>query len=115
MAEINATKTNSKGGLISLDVIMDFAAGDKIDVHGLGAFHWGGYSANKDMGDLTIKTYGNINAAENALGFDIDGIDGPSSFAGPVTIVFGNLHGGAPDFAIALIGVSGVASTDFLF
>ncbi len=115
VAEINTTMVNSKNGLISLDVIMDFAAGDKIDVHGLGDFHWGGHSANKDAGDLTIKTYGNINAAENALGIDIDGIDGPSSFTGPVTVVFGNLHGGTPDFAIALIGTGSVGASDFLF
>jgi hypothetical protein len=80
---------------------MDFGAGDKIDVHGLGDFHWDGYSANKDAGDLTIKTFGNINAAEHALGFDIDGVDGQSSLSGPVTVVFGNVDGGSPDFAIA--------------
>ena len=70
---------------------------DKIDVS---AFHFAdfdGYSANKDAGDLSIKTYGNINAAEHALGFDIDGVDGPSSLSGPVTVVFGNVDGGSPD------------------
>jgi len=30
-------------------------------------------------------------------------------------MVFGNTDGGAPDFAIALIGVSGVTASDFLF
>ena len=113
--EIDATKVSSKNGPVSLDVIMDFAAGDKIDVS---AFHFAdfdGYSANKDAGDLSIKTYGNINAAEHALGFDIDGVDGPSTLSGPVTVVFGNVDGGSPDFAIALIGVGSVTTTDFLF
>ncbi|MCY7280327.1 MAG: M10 family metallopeptidase C-terminal domain-containing protein [Sphingomonas bacterium] len=115
VAEINTTKVGSKNGAISLDVILDFGAGDKIDLSGLGDFNWGGNSANKNAGDLTIKTFGNINAAENALGIDIDGVDGPSSYTGPVTMVFGNIDGGPPDFALALIGVSGVTQTDFLF
>ena len=76
---------------------------------------WGGNSANKYAGDLTIRTFGNINAAENALGIDIDGVDGPSSYNGPVTMVLGNVDGGDPDFAIALVGVSGVVQSDFLF
>jgi serralysin len=124
VAEINATKVGSKSGAISLDVILDFSAGDKIDLSGIDAnpneagiqaFSWGGHSANKNTGDLTIRTFGSINAAENALGIDIDGIDGPSIYSGPVTMVFGNTDGGAPDFAIALIGVSGVTASDFLF
>lgn len=115
VAEINATKSNSNGGPVSLDVIMDFSAGDKIDVSAFDFTSFGGHSANKNPSDLTIKTFGNINAAENALGFDIDGIDGPSSLTGPVTVVFGNIDGGAPEFAIALIGVSGVSASDFLF
>ena len=35
VAEINATKVASKNGDVSLDVILDFAAGDKIDLSGL--------------------------------------------------------------------------------
>lgn len=124
VAEINASKVNSKDGAVSLDVILDFSAGDKIDlsgidinpdVAGIQGFNWGGNSANKNPGDLSIRTFGNINAAENALGFDIDGIDGPSSYTGPVTIVLGNVDGGPPEFAIALIGVSGVTQSDFIF
>jgi hypothetical protein len=103
---------------------MDFAAGDKIDLGGIDAnssmagiqdFVFKGSAANKSAGDLSFKIYDSINGAENALGFDIDGIDGPSTLTGPVTLVFGNHDGGAPDFAIALIGVAGVSSTDFLF
>ncbi len=124
VAEINGTKVASKNGAISLDVILDFSAGDKIDLSGIDAnsgaagiqaFNWGGHSANKNAGDLTIRTFGNINAAEAALGIDIDGIDGPSIYSGPVTMVFGNVDGGAADFAIALIGVSSVDASDFLF
>jgi hypothetical protein len=104
-------------------VILDFAAGDKIDLGGIDAniglagiqdFVFKGSSANKNAGELTFKVFDSINGAESALGFDIDGIDGPGA-AGPVTVVFGNVDGGTPDFAIALIGVNGVASTDFLF
>lgn len=113
-AEINSDTVASKNGPVSLDVIMDFTAGDHIDVSGYG-FHWNGNAANKDAGDLSIKTYGNINAAENALGIDIDGVDGPSTLTGPVTVVFGNVDGGAPDFALVLINTSGVSATDFLF
>ena len=92
VAQIDATKVSSKNGPVSLDVIMDFAAGDKIDLSGLDAnadvagiqdFVWGGHSASKYAGDLTIRTFGNINAAEKALGIDIDGVDGPSSYNGP--------------------------------
>ena len=46
---------------------------------------------------------------------DIDGVDGPSSYTGPVTMVFGNIDGGAPDFVLALIGVGTVTQSDFLF
>ena len=120
VAEINGSKVASRNGPVSLDVIMDFAAGDKIDLSGIAAFdftaaNFKGSSANKNAGDISFKIYDSINGAENALGIDIDGIDGPSSFAGPVTVVFGNVDGGAAEFAIALVGVAGVATTDFLF
>lgn len=65
--------------------------------------------------DLSYKVYDSVNGAENALGFDIDRQDKPSTYAGPVTVVFGNVDGGSPDFAIVLLGVNGVNSTDFVF
>ena len=125
LGEINATKTASKSGPISLDVITDFQAGDLIDLAAidakLGVFNAGdqaftfkGTNANKSAGDLTFKVYDSVNGAENALGFDIDGIAGPSTYSGPVTIVFGNVDGGAPDFAIALLNTNGVSFSDFL-
>lgn len=112
--EVNATKTASKSGLISLDVITDFSAGDMIDLSGLGAFNFKGTSANKGQGDLTYKVYDSVNGAEKALGFDIDGMAGPSTYLGPVTIIFGDVDGGGADFAIALLNTRGVAQTEFL-
>ena len=58
--------------------------------------------------------YDSINGAENALGIDLDGIDGKGG-AGPVTVVFGNVDGGTPDFAIVLLGTNTLQSTDFIF
>ena len=79
-------------------------------------FTWGGHSSSKNAGDLTIKTYGNVNAAENALGYDLDGVAGNDSpYAGPVTVVFGNVDGGDPDFAMVLFNTSGVSASDFIF
>ena len=125
IGEINATLTGSKNGPISLDVITDFQAGDKIDLAGLDAkqnafnpgdqaFSFKGTNANKSAGDLSYKVYTSVNGAENALGFDIDGQAGVSTYTGPVTVVFGNVNGGAPDFAIALLNTNGVSVGDFL-
>lgn len=116
VAEINSDKVSGKDGLISLDLILDFEKGvDKIDVSDLGAFTWKGHAANKDAGDLSIKTFGNMNAAEKALGIDIDGVDGPSAFGGPVTVVFGNTDGGTPDFALVLTNTHSLDNTDFIY
>lgn len=114
VAEINATKTASKSGPVSLDVVLDFQNGDKIDVSALGAFNFKGSSANKGAGDLTYKVYGNVNAAENALGYDIDGIDGPSTYTGKVTVIFGDVDGHGVDFTIALLNRDGVTASDFV-
>ncbi len=113
VGQINESKTASKSGLISLDVITDFTSGDKIDLSLLGDFNFKGTSANKGAGDLTFKVYDSVNGAEKALGFDIDGIDGPSTFTGKVTVVFGDIDGGGADFAIALLNTNGVAASDF--
>lgn len=123
VGEINTTKTASKSGPISLDIITDFGSGDKIDLRGIDAksgtptthdaFSFKGSSANKAAGDLTYKTYTSVNGAEKALGIDIDGLDGPGA-AGPVTVVFGNVDGGSADFAIVLLNRSGVTAADFM-
>lgn len=124
VAEVTPTKSVTKVGTMSLDVIFDFAAGDKIDLRDLDtdflvagnqSFTWKGSNANKAAGDLSFKIYSSVNGAEKALGIDIDGVAGPSPYSGPVTIVYGNVDGGTADFAIALIGVNGVTQSDFLF
>ena len=117
-AEINGTKTATKKmGAISIDIITDFdAAGDDlIDLTGLDqAFTFRGTSANKAAGDLTYKSFTSVNGAENALGFDIDGVTGVSNASGPVTVVFANTDGGAPDMALVLLNTSSVSTDDFL-
>ena len=124
VGEINATKVASKTGMISLDRVLDFAAGDVLDLSGIDAntglagdqaFTFVGHANPNNAGEVGIRTFGNMNAAELALGMDLDGIDGPSTFAGPVTVVFGNVDGGAPDFAMVLMNNATLTSSDFIF
>jgi serralysin len=124
VGEINATKVASKTGAISLDVVLDFAAGDVLDLSGIDAnanmagdqaFTWVGNASGKGVGELSIQHFGNMNAAEKALGMELDGVDGASPFAGPVTVVFGNVDGGAPDFAMVLVNTPTLTPTDFNF
>lgn len=118
VAEVGASKVNLKTGLMSVDIITDFdgAGNDLIDLSGMGqAFSFRGTSANRNDGDLTYKTYTDVNSAENALGFDIDGQPGASGVSGPVTVVYGNVDGGDADFAIVLLGTANVSADDFIF
>jgi Ca2+-binding RTX toxin-like protein len=124
VAENSAAKEQTKVGTLSLDVVFDFAAGDKIDLRDIDAnaalsgdqvFNFKGTNANKLAGDLSYKVFDSVMGAERALGHDIDGVTGASPYSGPVTIVYGNVDGGTADFAIALIGVNGVKASDFLF
>jgi hypothetical protein len=124
VAENSAAKEQTKVGTLSLDVVFDFAAGDKIDLRDIDAnaalsgdqvFNFRGTNANKLAGDLSYKVFDSVMGAERALGHDIDGVTGASPYSGPVTIVYGNVDGGTADFAIALIGVNGVKASDFLF
>ena len=55
-----------------------------------------------------------MNAAENSLGMEIDGVAGASPFPGKVTVVFGNIDGNAPDFVLVLIGGPTISSSDFI-
>ena len=122
IADINGALVPAKRGTLSLDVIMDFASGDKIDLSAIDAnlnasgdqaFSFIGTNANKAAGQLSYKVFESINGAEQALGMDIDGINGPGA-AGPVTVVFGNVDGGGADFAIALLNKRGVTAADFV-
>jgi serralysin len=126
VAEINAhgAVTTKSGSKISLDVVVDFTSGDLIDlrgidanisVEGLQAFTWIGTNANKAAGQLSMKQYESVQGAEKALGYDIDGVDGTSPYGGPVTVVYGNIDGGDPDFAIVLMGTPGVGTGGFIF
>jgi serralysin len=124
VAEIADGKIASKNGPISVDMILDFQAGDKIDLHGLDAntglagfqsFNFVGEAAGKNAGDLSFNHYGSMDAAEKALGMELDGFDGKSPFDGPVTVVLGNVDGGAPDFALVLVNTPTIHSTDFIF
>lgn len=118
VAELNSTKVSGKSLTVSTDTILDFVSGtDKIDLSGLHltSGHVVGFGANSHVGDLSFRVFTSVNGAENALGFDIDGIDGPSSFSGPVTVVFVNTHGGDIDVALALIGTNGVTANDFVY
>lgn len=124
VGEINATKTASKLGNISVDVVLDFVSGtDKIDLSGIDAntgiagdqaFTLVKSANPSNAGEISIRHFGNINAAEAALGFDIDGVDGPSSFLGPVKVVLGNVDGGSVDFAMVFIGAPDILVTDFV-
>jgi Ca2+-binding RTX toxin-like protein len=117
VAEIDPTKIDTKQGKMSVDIITDFdAAGDDvIDLSGLGeAFNFRGTNNNKYAGDLTFKSYNSVSAAERALGIDIDGNPGAGGIGGPVTIVFGNIDGHDPDFALVLLNTRNVSADDFL-
>ena len=118
MAELDATPVDTKHGKMSVNIITDFDAtgDDVIDLSGLGqAFMFEGSHNNKDAGDLTYKTYSSVHVAERATGIEIDGHPGAGGIEGPVTIVYGNVDGRRPDFAIVLLDTSEVTADDFLF
>jgi Ca2+-binding RTX toxin-like protein len=124
VAELTSTRLATKAGTMSVDTIIDFSAGDRIELGGIDAnallaghqsFTFIGTAANKAAGDLSYKIFDSVQGAEKALGFDIDGVAGKSPYAGPVTVLFGNVDGGSPDFAIALIGAHDIATSDLLF
>ena len=124
VAEINADKVDMKKGTVSLDLILDFEKGvDKIDLTGIDAkvhtdgdqaFKFVNNASGNNEGDLWTKTFGNMNAAEKSLGIEIDGVEGASPFEGKVTVVFGNVDGGEPDFALVLVGVDSINTSDMI-
>jgi len=109
------SKVATKTGAWSWDVITDFDANgdDVIDLSGLGSFDFIGSAANKGAFDVSFKVYDSLNGAEHALGIDIHSLAGVT-VGGPVTIVYGNIDGGSPDFAMVLLNTSGVDATDFI-
>lgn len=114
-AEVTASTMNLRSvGTMSVDIITDFdaAGNDWIDVSGLG-LTFRGTSNNRNAGDLTYRTYVSIQSAESALGIDIDGQPGAAGIGGPVTVVYGNIDGRNPDFAIILLNTNGVDADDF--
>jgi serralysin len=124
VAEINATKVPGRNGPISLDVVLDFTAGDKIDLSGIDAnstvaghqaFKFVGNAAGKGAGELSMQHFGNMNAAEKALGIEIDGVDGDSPFSGPITVLLGNIDGGDYDFAMVFVGTPTLTPNDFMY
>ena len=123
VAEITSTKVDSKNGLVSVDTVFDFAAGDKIDLSGIDAdttvdghqsFTFVGHANASNAGEVMLRHFGNMNAAEKALGMELDGVDGPSGFGGPVSVLFGNVDGGSYDFAMVLVNTPSINTTDLI-
>ena len=79
------------------------------------AFTFVGNAAGKGAGELSMQRFGNMNAAEKALGMELDGIDGDSPFSGPVTVLLGNVDGGAYDFAMVFVNTPTINTTDLIF
>ncbi|TFI57411.1 matrixin family metalloprotease [Sphingomonas parva] len=123
VAGLGDGKVGSKAGPVSLDVVFDFAAGDKIDLTDIDAntaldghqsFTFVGTANANDAGELSIRHFGNMNAAEKALGMEIDGVDGKSPFSGQVSVLVGNVDGGDYDFAMAFVSTPHINSTDLI-
>ena len=122
--QINVDKVASKTGPIALDLILDFQHGqDKIDLSGIDAvagqagdqaFRLVNNNSGNRAGDLWIKTYGSMAAAEDALEMELDGVAGISTAVGKVSVLFGNVDGGAPDFALVLIGAPTITVSDLI-
>jgi hypothetical protein len=110
-------------GAMTVDVIWDFdqSGNDMIDLRGVdanpvaaGTQGWSLVNGSGNgVGELSVRTFGNVHAAESVLGMEIDGL-ADSTGTGPVTVVFGNIDGGADhEFALILMGRHGVGADDF--
>ena len=123
VAELNTNTVASKQGNLSIDVILDFnkAGTDTIDFTALEQqlgfeLNFAGKSSGNNKGDVTWKSFGNVNAAEAALGFDIDGIDGVSTATGPVTILFVNTDDdAAQEIGLVLFDTNKIEPADLFF
>lgn len=125
VAEIDVTKVDAKRGPLSLDLILDFSRGDKIDLTGIDAntgvdgvqsFRFVGNASSRDAGELSLQHFGNINAAERSLGIEIDGVEGrgASPFQGQITVLTGNVDGGAADFALVITNNAAIYPDSFI-
>jgi serralysin len=110
---LEQTRHETKRGLASIDIVWDFdaAEGDKIDLSGLGLV-WGGKGSVK-AGAVTVQALGNVNAAENVLGFDLPDLEkGDKS---KVSLVYADVDGdGEADIVIVLVGVRDVSAADVI-
>ncbi len=86
---------------LAIDVIVDFKTGeDKL--------------LFTDAKVVKIQTVGNVNAAENVLGQDLDGLAKQADPKMSVTLVYGDWNDdGKADFAVALMGVNGLTASDW--
>lgn len=122
--DVNLTTVATTRGNVSIDMILDFnrAEGDKIDLSnidlngsstaGNGTINFVGTANGQNAGDVGYTTYASVNAAEAALGYDIDGVAGPG-VDGPVSIIFGHTNSdGIADFAFVLFNTSNVTLAD---
>jgi serralysin len=123
VAEVASDPIHMKKLTVSADVILDFAAGDKLDFSGLdsnptAAGRQGFQLVNgslKNVGDLMVHTYGNLNAAMKSLGIDVADMAKAAS-SGQVSVVLGNLDGDRdPEFAFLVLNQRSLTAGDFLF
>lgn len=124
VAELNSTEVAGRIGSVSVDAVLDFTSRlDKIDLSGLDAnplvegdqaFTFVRSADPANAGEVALRTFGNVTAAEAALGFDIDGVDGRSPYSGPVSVLLGNIDGGEPDFAMVFFNTRDVAVGDLI-
>ena len=117
IVEVNSDTVSSKWGDVSMDVVTDFESGsDVLDLSLLSAE--GGFTfvnmGKGNAGEVWARTFGNINAAERALGIDIPGYDGPNPQLGKVTVLFGDIDGGGADFVMILVGTDGITEEDIV-
>jgi serralysin len=125
VASATGPLVQTKMGAMTIDVIWDFDlnGNDMIDLRGIDAnptvagtqgFRLvNGFGG--DMGELSVRSFGNVQAAEMVLGIEIDGLE-DSTGSGPVTVLFGNTDSDSdPEFALILMGTSSsmVGADDF--
>lgn len=100
-----------------VDVIADWHAGEIIDLSAIDAnLNVAGdqaftmtNKANPGIGQITVRTFGNINAAQNALGIDIETPEGYAT--GKITVILGENDGTAgADFAVVLLDQKGIGT-----